>query len=77
MDGDKNMKNESPIVVIAIPTVATMRGSIRSDNFPATGEKSVWTTGWATRIKPAVSAEKPLIYWRYNDRRTATAKVAP
>ena len=73
----KKMKNASPNVVIAIPTVATIRGSMRSDIFPATGEKRVWTTGWATSMNPAVSAENPWIYWRYKERRTATAKVAP
>ena len=59
--GVRNIKNESPRVVIAIPAVATIRGSIRSESFPATGEKIVWTTGWAIRMNPAVSAENPSV----------------
>jgi hypothetical protein len=62
--GVRKIKKESPRAVRAIPVVATTRGSMRSESLPATGEKMVWTTGWATRMRPAVPAEKPAMYWR-------------
>ena len=39
--GVRKIKNESPSVVIAIPAVATIWGSTRSESFPATGEKII------------------------------------
>jgi hypothetical protein len=50
--------------MITMPMVATIRGSTRSEILPATGERMVWTSGWAIRMSPAVPAEKLLMYWR-------------
>jgi hypothetical protein len=60
--GVRKMKKESPSAVMTIPDVATTRVSIRSERRPAIGEKTVWTTGWATRMRPAEAAEKSWIY---------------
>src|SRR5512147_2854467 len=46
----RNMKQARPAVVSIMPAVETIRGSTRSESFPATGEMVIWTTGWATRI---------------------------
>ncbi len=54
----------SPAVVAAMPAEATRRGSTRSERLPAIGEQMTMTTGCATRIRPACSGEKPLMYCR-------------
>ena len=48
-----------PDATRAIPTEATIRGSIRSESQPASDEMSDWTAGWTTRIRPAASTARP------------------
>ena len=36
-----------------------IRGSMRSESQPASGEMSDWTAGWTTRIRPAASTARP------------------
>ena len=57
-----NVSSDKPIAVNVIPTEATSRGSILSDNFPANGEKSAITSGCDTKIKPVFCGLNPLIY---------------
>ena len=57
-------KRSRPMVVRVMPAEESNRGSIRSDNRPARGEKRAIITGWATRMVPAVRGSSPLIYCR-------------
>ena len=47
------VKRKSPMTVKDIPAEATILGSMRSETLPAKGEKTVMTTGWETRMRPA------------------------
>jgi len=55
---------------------ARIRGSTRSDSFPAKGEKRVIITGWAMSTRPASWGFIPLMYWRLEAQQESTAEVA-
>ena len=72
----KNMKKVSPNAVMAIPAVAGMRGSMRSDRRPASGEKSAMTVGWAINTVPVAWGGNPFRYCKYKLSKKVRAKVA-
>ncbi len=72
----KKMNGTSATVVSPIPTDASVRDSTRSDSRPASGDSAAMITGCATRIKPAVWGDRPLIYCRYRLNNRPTAEVA-
>ena len=57
-------KRPSPSAVKPMPRDATIRGSMRSDSLPASGDTSAMTTGWAMSTTPAWRGEYPLRYCR-------------
>ena len=58
----REIRRESPTAISPMPTEASIRGSIRSESLPATGEKLACTAGMATKIKPALWGLNPFIY---------------
>jgi len=58
----KAANRKSPTAVKAIPTEATIRGSILSESLPAKGEKKACTMGWEINIKPAFPGVSLLMY---------------
>ena len=46
------------------PAAASNRGSILSERRPASGATMAITAEWASRMKPAVCGEKPMLYCR-------------
>ena len=50
--------------LMAMPTEATYRGSIRSESRPASGENTAIITGWESMTSPAVRGSNPLMYCR-------------
>ena len=60
----RNVSSTRPRVVKTIPMEAMMPGSILSERLPAIGEQIIMMMGCVTKIRPACSAVKPLMYWR-------------
>jgi len=69
-------RRKRPVAQMAIPPEATTRGSILSDNHPARGEKTAWTTGCQIRTRPACCGVSSLMYCRYRLSKKPTAAVA-
>ena len=61
----KKVNNIHPMVLRIIPNAATLRGSAKSDNFPASGENMVIITGCTAIIIPAHWGSNPLTYCKY------------
>ena len=68
--------NINPPQLIAIPKLASRRGSNLSDNRPAKGEKIAMVNGWHIIIKPADVADIPFKYCKYKLTCTTLANVA-